>query len=183
MLCPSKPAGEGSHNTEKRTARAAGLQFMVKTGVDKFSPEDRTLIRSHVMKGKNLGKIRPPRRRRALNKTDLPQDILSPCSNSTDAPGHCDVSPLVRVSPPAIPNSKYYHSIRSPTTVPRKFGSTASAVSFADSVEPALVDVILRCEYLAPYHLFIVETTQPTPVPSLFYREAATLSFREMHIL
>jgi hypothetical protein len=30
--------------------------FMVKIGVEKFDPESRKLIRSHVMMGKNLGK-------------------------------------------------------------------------------------------------------------------------------
>jgi hypothetical protein len=49
---------------------------MVKTGVDKFNSEDRKLIRSHAVKGKNLGKIRPPRRRGDLNRADLREVLL-----------------------------------------------------------------------------------------------------------
>jgi hypothetical protein len=36
--------------------------------------------------------------------------------------------------------------------VPRKFGSVASGVTFADLVEPEAVDVFLKCEF-APYFL------------------------------
>ena len=137
----------------------AELHFMVKTGVEKFNPEDRKLIRSHVMKGKNLGKIRPSRRGRqdvlssssSCSDTSSPDrtrgrdgsSLSRPSSSSTTHP-----TPDSESSLPPTSSSSTHPTPRSPATIPRQFGSVASAVCFADSVQPATVDVVLQCEYL-----------------------------------
>ena len=145
---------------------------MVKTGVDQFTPEDRKLIRSHVMKGKNLGKIRPPRSRADLNVVDWRQDASSSSSNGADT---ASLDGGREGSSSTTPISECSSVVRSPATVPRKFGSVASAICFADSVMPATVEVVLRCEQLIPFvHLIVVETTklipdnQSLPSPSSF---------------
>ena len=57
---------------------AAGLRFMVTTDAEKFNPESRKLIRSHVMMGKNLGKTRPPRKRREEEGVFESRPVLQP---------------------------------------------------------------------------------------------------------
>ncbi|MCJ1394402.1 hypothetical protein MMC18_007280, partial [Xylographa bjoerkii] len=137
------------------------LHFMVKTGVDKFNPEDRRLIRSHVMKGKNLGKIRPPRRRRDLNWADLRQDVSPSLSSFSDTASHNkdrDGSSLPRASSYITPISEYYPIVRSPAPIPHKFGSVVSAISFADSVKPATIEIVLQFSSIAKQLLFPLET-------------------------
>ena len=154
----------------------AEMHFMVKTGADKFNVEDRKIIRSHVMKGKNLGKIRPPRRRRDLDWDDLRQNVLSslpsPSDSDTSSPATTkgrdgSSSPRASSSSSTTPLSECYPVILSPASIPRKFGSVASAICFADSVKPATVDVVLQCEFLPiqfhALHLPVITTTQLTP--------------------
>ena len=128
---------------------------MVKTDGDKWNSEDRKLIRSHVMKGKNLGKIRPSRTRRDSNWADLGQDNLSSpssCADTASPDRGRDGSSLPRASSSTTPFSQCYPVIPSPATIPRKFGSVASTICFADSVKPAMVEVVLQCEYLVQCH-------------------------------
>ncbi|MCJ1431347.1 hypothetical protein MMC27_000698 [Xylographa pallens] len=131
---------------------------MVKTGVDKFNPEDRKLIRSHVMKGKNLGKVRPSRRARDLNETDSRQDVSVSCSDTASPARGRDGSSLPQTSTSTTLASDFHPVIEPPATVPRKFGSTASAIRFADSIEPAMVEVVLQFSSIAKQLLFPLET-------------------------
>jgi hypothetical protein len=177
MPCPNKPSGEWILISDVRAedlTPAEMMHFMVKTGADKFNPEDRKIIRSHVMKGKNLGKIRPPRRRRDLDLDDLRQNVLSsspsPSDPDTSSPTRTkgrDGSSSPRASSSTTPLSECYPVIISPASIPRKFGSVASAICFADSVKPATVDVVLQCEFLPTQfhalHLPVVTKTQLTP--------------------
>jgi hypothetical protein len=171
------------------------MHFMVKTGADKFNPEDRKIIRSHVMKGKNLGKIRPPRRRRDLDWDDLRQNVLSsspsPSDSDTSSPTKGrDKSSSQRASSSTTPISECYPVILSPASIPRKFGSVASAICFADLVKPATVDVVLQCESLPtqfnalhPSPSRHDDSTNPQHALSLLHRQAAPLPLGDLHIL
>lgn len=79
------------------------------------------------MRKKNLGRLLPPRKR----KERRPQDETDFC---TDA--------LQTVVASEVP-------------VPRKFGFFASAVTFADSIEPQAVDVFLKCEFWSTSYLIL----------------------------
>jgi hypothetical protein len=125
----------------------AGLHFMVKTGVEKFDPESRKLIRSHVMMGKNLGKKlekpRSPRKRREP-KVAVRKELSSSSSSSLDG-GQVRSSPST--SPSTVSASKSHTVLQPPATVPHKFASDASTICFADVVEPGTVEVVLKCEW------------------------------------
>ncbi|RYC59651.1 hypothetical protein CHU98_g6555 [Xylaria longipes] len=122
------------------------LCFLVKTSMDEFNPEDRKLIRSHVMRGKNLGKARPlgSGKRLALagtrrNTASLPSgfDVTShdATNNSTS---------LSRISSNSPPYSEHRSGIQTLDSIPPVFGSAASTMYLADSVKPETVEVVLR---------------------------------------
>lgn len=75
------------------------------------------------MRKKNLGRLLPPRKRKERRLQDE-TDLY------TDA---------------------VHTVITSEAPVPRKFGFVASAVTFADSVEPKAVDVFLKCEFCSTF--------------------------------
>lgn len=132
-------------------SHAVELHFIVQTGVANVNPEDRVLIRSHVMKGKNLGKIRPTSRRkdssRVVMRYGCSSSPSSPSSSTTPGPnGHPVESPSKRSSsyPPAA--HEPYPIIQSPTTVPRQFGSIASTICLPDSLTPSSIEIVLQCE-------------------------------------
>jgi hypothetical protein len=122
---------------------------MVKTGVEKFDPESRKLIRSHVMMGKNLGKkLEKPRlpRKRREPKVAVRKELPS-CSSSSDksSPDGVQVGTSPSTSSTA-PASKSHTLLPPSGTIPRKFGSDASTMCFADTIEPGTVEVVLQCE-------------------------------------
>lgn len=104
---------------------------MVSIGDEKPDLELRKLIRSHVMQGKNRGRILPPRKRKP--KTTEIQDI--PASSHSGLEER-----LVRPNP----SSAIVFHTAVPVTVPRKFGSSLSSVQFADAVDPGKVEVVIR---------------------------------------
>jgi hypothetical protein len=112
-----------------------GLHFVVSTSVEKPNPELRKLIRSHVMMGKNRGKKFPPQKRGSKRMQKGPPTSTIPASH-----------PIL------------------PVTTPRKFGSDVSTISFADAVEPATVEVVLKCE-LFPPSVSDIRTAHPNDKP------------------
>ncbi|KAI8954479.1 hypothetical protein F4801DRAFT_504308 [Xylaria longipes] len=136
------------------------LCFLVKTSMDEFNPEDRKLIRSHVMRGKNLGKARPlgSGKRLALagtrrNTASLPSgfDVTShdATNNSTS---------LSRISSNSPPYSEHRSGIQTLDSIPPVFGSAASTMYLADSVKPETVEVVLQFSSIAKPLLFAMET-------------------------
>jgi hypothetical protein len=119
---------------------------MVTTGVEKFNPESRKLIRSHIMMGKNLGKTRPLRKRRELNGVVREEVSSSSSSSDTLSPDGCQVGPSPSASSSSTTASESHPVLQSPATIPRKFGSDASTICFADAVKPGTVEVVLQCE-------------------------------------
>lgn len=112
-------------------ATAAGLHFVVSTRADKFNPQMRKLIRSHVMLGKNRGKTikRATRNRGAeVQAADLlpPSPVRSVEMSSVTPESESDVTPVL--------------------AAPRKFGSEFSTIQFADHLEPGTIDVVLQCK-------------------------------------
>ncbi|KUI58295.1 hypothetical protein VP1G_05607 [Cytospora mali] len=144
------------------TNKSTELHFMVQTGVAKYNAEDRKLIRSHVMKGKNLGKTRSPQSKRNTDRADFKR----PCPVSASSVGKTSLqdehdssvtqdsqsvststTPISR-SPPASPFQ---------VTSPRKFGHICSTLEFADSVHAATVEVVLQFSSIAKQLLFPME--------------------------
>ncbi|KAK3940202.1 hypothetical protein QBC46DRAFT_288823, partial [Diplogelasinospora grovesii] len=143
------------------TNKPSELRFVVKTGLGAFNPEDRKLIRSHVMKGRNLGKERPLGSRRRSRCADVSQQILpSPSSsNSSSSDRGCDGSFSPQSSSVATtPSSEHSPVNHTLATAPRKFGSVASTICLADSVRPATINVVLQFSSIAKQLLFPMET-------------------------
>ncbi|KAI1753958.1 hypothetical protein F4782DRAFT_494595 [Xylaria castorea] len=129
------------------------LRFMVKTSLDGFNPEDRKLIRSHVMKGKNLGKMRPLGSRKQPNLADAQKNtvLLSSGSGATEHDGTNDSTSLLRIS------SEQPTGIQTLESIPPMVGSVASTMHLADSVKPATVEVVLQFSSIAKPLLFPME--------------------------
>ncbi|KAI1346760.1 hypothetical protein F5Y01DRAFT_297087 [Xylaria sp. FL0043] len=143
-----------SHNK-----RSEELRFMVKTSMDEFNPEDRKLIRSHVMKGKNLGRMRPLGSRRHLASAD--KDNLGLPSSSFDASSYDGGDGSVsssRISSSISPHAERHSSIQVPKSIPPGVGSVASTMYLADSTtRPEMVDVVLQFSTIAKQLLFPME--------------------------
>ncbi|OAP63908.1 hypothetical protein AYL99_03135 [Fonsecaea erecta] len=105
----------------------AGLTFIITAGVSKKDdPQTRKLIRSHVMRGKNLGKSRRAR------PTDGPQ---------TPLPWDAEVwDPSERGQVTTAPSS---------SIIPKKVGSEWSFTQLAAEIEPAAIADILTYSSLA----------------------------------
>jgi hypothetical protein len=102
------------------------MHFVVSTGTEKPDPELRKLIRSHVMLGKNRGKILPTRKRKPKGSEPSASDL------DEDAEARYFAS------------STASHSL--PVAVPRALGSGMSTICFADALEPGTIEVVLRCK-------------------------------------
>lgn len=120
----------GNAAPDKRADRPAGLQFIVSTTVQKPDPELRKFIRSHVMIGKNKGRI--------LKKK-------SPVGEQDHVATESGTLPVVPLNfnPNGLSNDIF------PASVPPKFGSDLCSIRFAAPVEPDTVEVVLQCK-LAP---------------------------------
>lgn len=131
-----------------------GLQFVVTTGVAQFNVEDRKLIRSHVMKGKNLGRMRPlgSRFRRAspvaATQLDNPRrDSSSSPSLLSDSSSPRSSESSASTTPSACSDQSSPIDVEAALHIsnPRNFGSLTSAVTFAESVKPETMDIVLQC--------------------------------------
>ncbi|KAI0530007.1 hypothetical protein GGR58DRAFT_525495 [Xylaria digitata] len=135
------------------------LQFMVKTSMNGFNTADRKLIRSHVMKGKNLGRMRPLGSRRYLESINSQENAAS-SSSSVDVSnynGSHDSDSISR----SISNSLQYYECQTGSqtqeSIPPLVGSAASTMYLADSVEPTMVEVVIRLSSIAKQLLFPIE--------------------------
>ena len=108
-------------------SRVLATPFVVSTSAEKLSPEARKLIRSHVMLGKNQGKIWSPQRKRREGRKSADK------SSSDQTPDRQPSGSLITLSHSAIPP---------------KIGSDLSTVRFADAVEPCVVEVVFRCNLI-----------------------------------
>ncbi len=111
-----------------------GMHFVVSTGTEKPDPELRKLIRSHVMLGKNRGKILPNRKRKPKGPepTSSSSDPSAPIASDPDEEAEARYSASCTAS----------HSL--PVAVPRALGSGMSTICFADALEPGTIEVVLR---------------------------------------
>jgi hypothetical protein len=120
---------------------STGLHFVVSNGVEKPDPELRKLIRSHVMLGKNQGKKLPPRKRKTKTVEELScssfDRLLPPASD----PNESHVSSSTPSATTAHPEPVLA------VTIPRKLGSGMSTISFADSLEPGTIEVVLQRKF------------------------------------
>ena len=110
------------------------MTFVVSTGLEKPDPEMRKFIRSHVMRGKNLGKSLRP-------KTKEPQGARKSSENIPDHSGdQLDSS-----------------ATTSHLAIARKVSSDLATVRFADTVEPHAVQTVLQCEFswFSPHSYFL----------------------------
>lgn len=99
------------------------LPFVVQTSVEKPGLEVRKFIRSHVMLGKNKGKI-------LGNKRHHKKPYAG------NSAGRCD------------DNGQRLELITTTfqTAIAPKVGSDLSTIRLADAVEPYKIDVVLRCK-------------------------------------
>ncbi|KAI0435516.1 hypothetical protein F4803DRAFT_328886 [Xylaria telfairii] len=136
------------------------LRFMVKTSLDGFNPEDRKLIRSHVMKGKNVGKMGVLGSRQHLKFADARRNAASLFSGSgvTNSDGDNESMPLSRISASSLPHAEYGAGIQALESIPPRVGSVASTMYLADSVKPATVEVVLQFSSIAKALLFPMES-------------------------
>ncbi|KUI73929.1 hypothetical protein VM1G_09628 [Cytospora mali] len=144
------------------TNKLTELHFMVQTGVAKYNAEDRKLIRSHVMKGKNLGKTRSPQSKRSTDRADLkrPRPASASSASKTSLRDEHDTSVTQdsqSVSTSTTPSSRSPPASPFQVTSPRKFGHACSTLEFADSVHAATVEVVLQFSSIAKQLLFPME--------------------------
>ncbi|KAI0478164.1 hypothetical protein F4859DRAFT_504033 [Xylaria cf. heliscus] len=144
-----------SHNK-----KGSELRFIVKTDMDEFNSEDRKLIRSHVMKGKNLGRMRPLGSRRYLKLAETQENaaLISSSSSTANNDSTNESTRLSQVSSSNRPYSENGPSIQGLGSIPPRVGSVASMMYLADSVRPATVEVVLQFSSIAKPLLFPMET-------------------------
>jgi hypothetical protein len=116
-----------------------GLHFVVSTNLDKANPKLRKLIRSHVMLGKNRGKMRPTllRQKKEIQDSSPSSSDMSSMDNNLPEQGLILDPALAEVSHPV------FH-----TRVPPKFGYYATGISLADAVDPNAIEAIIKCRFL-----------------------------------
>ncbi|KAI1270048.1 hypothetical protein F5Y18DRAFT_366926 [Xylariaceae sp. FL1019] len=139
--------------------RNSELHFIVDTGSGKFDANERKLIRSHVMKGKNKGRLMPLGSKRN-SKPILGSDTQSPQSLGPESPRVGDHDRDARSpyhsayprqdplygSPPWVVGDV----ARISATVPRPLVTVSSStLQLADSVGPNTLHVVLDCRGLA----------------------------------
>ncbi|KAI1300918.1 hypothetical protein F5Y03DRAFT_221833 [Xylaria venustula] len=134
------------------------LCFVVQTSMDEFYPRDRKLIRSHVMKGKNLGRMRALGSRRHLDSARVQEfaAISSPAVGSPNHKGNNNTGSLSHTTSRSLVRSEQ-HGQEVSTPIPPGIGSGASTMHLADSVKPATMEVILQFSYIAKQLLFPME--------------------------
>ncbi|KAI0410435.1 hypothetical protein F5X98DRAFT_359577 [Xylaria grammica] len=140
------------------------LRFIADTGRGNLNESDRKAIRSHVMKGKNLGRWRSlgsrPRQEQLKQLKQLEHrhghvsSSSSDSSRNTSSP-NSDASQASSSHPLDLTTSRDLPIL---LDVPRKLGSAASIMSLADSVEPEIFDIVLRFSSIAKQLLFSIET-------------------------
>ncbi|KAI0401042.1 hypothetical protein F4802DRAFT_446180 [Xylaria palmicola] len=134
------------------------LCFIADTGRGSLKETDRRAIRSHVMKGKNLGRWRSlgsrPRQRQLKQLGDRRENAWPPSDPSTSNPN----SRISYFSSRSSADVAISPGILVPLAVPRKLGSGASTMSLADSVPPGIFDIVLRFSSIAKQLLFSLET-------------------------
>ncbi|OTA55494.1 hypothetical protein K449DRAFT_175142 [Hypoxylon sp. EC38] len=121
------------------TKSSGDMPFIVSTGTKKPDPELRKLIRSHVMKGKNRGRVLRP-------KYKIIADTGSIIHPSDSTPSSDDVSTDNSPVPAHL------------VTIPRKVGSDISLTRFADTIEDSTASVIIQFSTIAKRALFPLES-------------------------
>lgn len=134
--CNSKASIPPAITLDEKPCGITGMHFVVSTGIEKPDPELRKLIRSHVMLGKNRGKILPTRGKRKPEGPEPTSSSSDPSPPNTSDP---DEDAETRYST----SSTASHSL--PVAVPRVLGSGMSTICFADALEPGTVEVVLQC--------------------------------------
>ncbi|KAI0106420.1 hypothetical protein GGR51DRAFT_169168 [Nemania sp. FL0031] len=135
------------------------FQFMVKTGMGDFRPADRKLIRSHVMKGKNVGKTRALGSRRYRELVDSRENILLSSVNIdvSDHNGTHGSTSSSRSISDNLPHSEKQTDIEVPKLNPIPIGSAASTLCLAEPLKPEMIKVVLQLSSIAKQLLFSME--------------------------
>lgn len=114
------------------------LPFIVTCSADKADAATRRLIRSHVMRGKNLKRPGPRKRQLQMLGKEQCDKSQSACHN------HVDGTPF---------GAEELHLeliCRYDAPVPRRVGSDFSFVEFADDIELEMVVNVMRCACTCP---------------------------------
>ncbi|KAI1765462.1 hypothetical protein GGR53DRAFT_261179 [Hypoxylon sp. FL1150] len=157
-MAATRTPRENLRHANNRVANDAQLHFIVSTDIEKPNPNLRKFIRSHVMLGKNRGKTRSVEKKRQRATEDVP--VVTPHTSTVDTlnPNEQSISSAVASTTASQPIL--------PLTIPRKFGSDISSMSFPDAVEPRTVEVVLKFSSIAKQILFPLE-------PCVFFERRA----------
>ncbi|KAJ8133385.1 hypothetical protein O1611_g235 [Lasiodiplodia mahajangana] len=135
------------------------FHFMVKTSMDNFHPADRKLIRSHVMKGKNLGKVRALGSKRHWELANARGNAV-PFPTAMDASGHNGTHSSSSQSQSVsnkLPHSEGQIGVQAPEAIPPSVGSPASTLCLAEPVKPEMIEVVLQLSSISKQLLFSIE--------------------------
>ncbi|OTB11599.1 hypothetical protein K445DRAFT_321979 [Daldinia sp. EC12] len=149
---------------------SGGMPFIVSTSTKKPDPELRKLIRSHVMMGKNRGKILRPNYRKAgeSSSPEESHDSRSRARSSLEKEAYDD-DELITLTP---------------VVVPRRVGGDLSFIRFADTIEDSSVAVILEFSSIAKKALFPLESCISFAIrEKTGWMEALTLDAAYLHAL
>ncbi|KAK0609692.1 hypothetical protein B0T17DRAFT_566229 [Bombardia bombarda] len=135
------------------------LPFIVSTSVGKTDQDTRKLIRSHVMRGKNLGKSRPAKERSRAPRYGRDHGPKGE-DNSRD-----------KGQPPAALTTTFH------SRIPPKVGSDYSLQRFVETIEPSVVAEVMQCKYI--HHLELVPACMRSVLQAMVlnnYSTAPTVS-------
>ncbi|KAI1461932.1 hypothetical protein F4805DRAFT_188175 [Annulohypoxylon moriforme] len=146
-------------------AKSSGaMPFINSTGTKKPDPELRKLIRSHVMKGKNRGRILRPNYQKSVElEVIVEPDRKTPKIDNEGSWG--------LVVPEYLP------------TIPRKVGSELSLTRFADKIDEPTVNTIIEFSTIAKKALFPLESCINFGPKTRAWLEALTVDAAYLHAM
>ncbi|KAI1210036.1 uncharacterized protein F4807DRAFT_460323 [Annulohypoxylon truncatum] len=115
------------------------MPFIISTGTKERDPESRKLIRSHVMKGRNRGRILRPKYKNTV-ELEVVVDTNENIQN-LDSEGSWSL---------VVPEY--------PTIIPQRVGSDISLIRFADKIDKPTIGIIIEFSTIAKKALFPLES-------------------------
>ncbi|KAI1093645.1 hypothetical protein F5B19DRAFT_114841 [Rostrohypoxylon terebratum] len=140
------------------------MPFIMSTGPKKPDPEIRKLIRSHVMKGKNRGRILRPNYKQAV-ELEVIVDPNEKVQNLDDEGSWC------LVVPEYLP------------LIPEKVGNEFSLTQFADTIDDRSISAIIEFSTMAKKILFPLESCINFGPKTRAWMEALTVDAAYLHAM
>ncbi|KAI0473624.1 hypothetical protein GGR56DRAFT_541101 [Xylariaceae sp. FL0804] len=148
------------------------FRFLTQTGTQGPNSDDRRIIRSHVMIGRNRGRWLPLGSKRhakaalPMAPRIMPPAASDPSNNDRARSGSASISASIASSSPS-PRPRECCTPQLPVpVVPCMVGSVVSSMSLADTVETAAIEVVIQFSSIAKQLLFPLE-------PCIFFDKRA----------